>query len=138
MGSFNTIYAERRLDMATSSMFDYSQQQAQSGYSLANSQILQSSGIGSAQFYSPGQIPTYTVTTGIYPISAPECPKPQRRKTMLENVKGYVEKHKDMLFTLGLVILVDHFLFKGALRERIKGTVEGALKKVENSFHKEA
>jgi hypothetical protein len=133
MGSFNTIYAERRIDMATSSIYDYSQQQ-----SISNSQILQSQGIGSAQFFMPGQLPTYTVTTGIYPQQAPECPKPQRRKTMLENVKGYVEKHKDMLFTLGLVILVDHFLFKGALRERIKGTVEGALKKVENSFHKEA
>lgn len=65
-------------------------------------------------------------------------PKQAERNTMLQNVKGYVEKHKDMLFTLGLVILVDHFLFKGALRERIKSTVEGALKKVENSFHKEA
>jgi hypothetical protein len=94
------------------------------------------------QAYQPGQAFPVSQMGGTIPMFAhqsaiPTLPPPQRRKTMLENVKGYVEKHKDMLFTLGLVILVDHFLFKGALRERIKGTVEGALKKVEEKFHKE-
>jgi len=75
---------------------------------------------------TPGQI--YYTTSTFSPVSEP----PKRRKTMLENVKGYIEKHKDVIFTLGLVILVDHFLFKGALRERIKKTVEGVLSKAEN------
>lgn len=73
-----------------------------------------------------------------YPTMPPTPEPSKRRNTMLQNVKGYIEKHKDILFTLGLVILVDHFLFKGALRERIKNTIEGALKKVEDAFHKEA
>ena len=63
-------------------------------------------------------------------------PKKEEGKTMLGNVKGYIEKHKDVIFTLGLVILVDHFLFRGALRERIKGTIEGVLKKAENLIDK--
>lgn len=60
-----------------------------------------------------------------------------RRNTMMENVKGYFEKHKDVILTLGIVILVDHFLFKGALRNRIQSTVEGCLSKVEKALHKE-
>jgi len=81
--------------------------------------------------YTPGQ----AIPTPNEPYK-PEV-KPQRRKTMLENVKGYVEKHKDILFTLGLVILVDHFLFKGALRSKIQGTLEGVLKKAENMIQKQ-
>ena len=95
--------------------------------------------------YTPGQaIPTvdpifYLGGTVIPTPNEPYKPevKPQRRKTMLENVKGYVEKHKDILFTLGLVILVDHFLFKGALRSKIQGTLEGVLKKAENMIQKQ-
>lgn len=109
----DTLIAERRLN--TTNMISAMQQYPQGSSFIG-------SGLGN---YIPGQ------------AMMPE-PQPKRRKTMLENVKGYIEKHKDMIFTLGLVILVDHFLFKGALRERIKSTVEGALKKVENSFHKEA
>mgnify|MGYP001578597155 FL=1 len=56
----------------------------------------------------------------------------KRRKTMLGEVKEYIGKHKDVIFTLGLVILIDHFLFEGALRNRIKGTVEGVIKNLED------
>jgi hypothetical protein len=68
-----------------------------------------------------------------------EVPQPIKKenKTMLSNVKAYVEKHKDIIFTLGLIILIDHFMFKGALRNRIQTSIEGVLKKVEDKFQKE-
>lgn len=62
----------------------------------------------------------------------------KKEEKMLGKVKSYIDEHKNIIFTLGLVILVDHFLFKGALRERIKTSIEGVLTKVENKFHKEA
>jgi hypothetical protein len=58
-----------------------------------------------------------------------------RKKSMLDSVKNYVEKHKDMLFTIVLVVLIDHFLFGGALRSKIQTTLEGVLKKAEDKFH---
>jgi hypothetical protein len=100
-------------------------------------------GMPMSDIYMQSQYPQSSsfIGTGLgnYASSIPICPPPpQRRKTMLENVKGYIEKHKDIIFTLGLVILVDHFLFKGALRKRIKKTVEGVLSKAENMItHKE-
>jgi hypothetical protein len=108
--------------------------------------------MGQAQYYGTStagyceqNITTTTyppLSSGYYQYMKPPEPKIQpavqkRRFNMMENVKGYVEKYKDMIFTLGLVILIDHFMFKGALRERIKTTIEGALKKVEDKFHKE-
>jgi hypothetical protein len=63
-------------------------------------------------------------------------PKKENKK-MLDNVKGYIEKHKDILFTLGLIILIDHFMFNGALRTRIQSSIEGVLKTVEDRFHKD-
>jgi ribosomal protein L30/L7E len=70
-------------------------------------------------------------------LSAPLKPNKKEEKGMFQNVKDYIGKHRDMLFTLGLIIVVDHFLFSGALRERIKGSIEGMLKKVEDKFHKD-
>ena len=80
------------------------------------------------------QSPTYC---GI-PITEMLKPKIKKEeKGMFQNVKDYIGKHRDMLFTLGLIVIVDHFLFNGALRERIKGSIEGMLKKVEDKFHKD-
>jgi hypothetical protein len=45
----------------------------------------------------------------------------------MEVFKSYLAKHQDSLITLAIIILVDHFLFDGALRERIKSSVEKIL-----------
>lgn len=86
--------------------------------------------------YPYGSATVGTATAPSWFVLEKETPK-KGGKTMFDNVKGYVDKHKDMLFTLGLVILVDHFLFQGALRTRIKTSIEGVLKKVEDRFHQD-
>jgi hypothetical protein len=42
-------------------------------------------------------------------------------------VKSYFQKHEDTLMTMAIIILVDHFILEGALRDKIKATVEGFL-----------
>lgn len=63
--------------------------------------------------------------------------KPKEGK-VIESVKGYINKHRDFLMTLVLVLVVDHIVFKGALREKIKTVVDGALQKANNQHQKEA
>jgi hypothetical protein len=70
------------------------------------------------------------------PVSPlPPTPEKRKEKGMFGKVKEYIDEHKNIIFTLGLVILVDHFLFRGALKERIKNSIEGVLTKVEEKFH---
>ena len=80
-----------------------------------------------------GELPIQRTMEKPQTIEKPTTIKKENKK-MLDNVKGYVEKHKDIIFTLGLIILVDHFLFKGALRSRVKDSIEGVLKNVENKI----
>lgn len=58
--------------------------------------------------------------------------KGKEGKKMLQSIKEYFEKHKDVVMTLAIIVVADHFLFDGALRERIKAVIDGMLKKVEN------
>lgn len=44
--------------------------------------------------------------------------------SIMNSVKEYFQEHRGILFTVGLVILADHFVFAGAFREKIKALVE--------------
>jgi hypothetical protein len=57
----------------------------------------------------------------------------QRRGSM-DYLKGYFEKHQDQIITLGIVILLDHILFDGLFRDRLKGMVEKLIGTVETSM----
>ena len=70
-------------------------------------------------------------------VDAIEKSKP-KGEGMIETVKCYINKHRDFLFTVILVMVVDHFVFKGALREKIKGVIDGALNKANDNHQKEA
>jgi hypothetical protein len=49
-------------------------------------------------------------------------------------VREYLNKHRDVIFTLGCALLVDHFILGGALRTRIQKVVEAALARVEKAL----
>jgi hypothetical protein len=55
----------------------------------------------------------------------PEVPKGGAK--MMNSIKDYMKKHQDVIFTLVIIILVDHFVFNGALKNKIKETLEGIL-----------
>lgn len=61
--------------------------------------------------------------------------KKEERGTM-KMMKEYLEKHKDAIFTVALVMLVDHFIFGGAFREKIKITIEALLEKAQKQLAK--
>jgi len=50
---------------------------------------------------------------------------------MLKSLKKYYEDHQDIILTVGVVVLLDHFLFGGALRAKIQTTIEKLLSGVE-------
>jgi hypothetical protein len=57
----------------------------------------------------------------------------KEKKSMLQELRDYMKKHRDLLFTFGLVLLLDQLVFKGAFRERLENVVKGMLGKVEQA-----
>ena len=53
---------------------------------------------------------------------------------MFKTAKEYFINHRDILMTIGLAMLVDHFFFNGAFAEKIKGLVNGLIHKAEKSM----
>jgi len=53
------------------------------------------------------------------------------KKPMKEQIKEYLNKHRDLIFTVCVVLLIDHFFLGGSLRERVKSLVNKLLDKTE-------
>lgn len=49
-------------------------------------------------------------------------------------IRDYLSRHKDIIFTLVMALLVDHFVLGGALRQRIQRVVEAALERTEKAL----
>lgn len=56
---------------------------------------------------------------------------------VMNSFRIYLDKHRDTIFTVALVFLADHYILKGALKERLRRLLEGLLTRAENSLHKE-
>ena len=48
---------------------------------------------------------------------------------MLEHLKEYLAQYRNVLFTTLLVVLIDHFFLKGALRAKVTEKLSGLLDK---------
>lgn len=61
----------------------------------------------------------------------------KEEKNMLKEIatdaKEFVKNNRNVIYTIVVVALVDHFVFKGALRDRLKGLLEKMLNKAEKS-----
>ena len=55
-------------------------------------------------------------------------------KTVIGDVKGFVKEHRSTLYIIAIVFLVDHLVFEGAFRGRLKGLVDKLLNKAESSI----
>ena len=51
----------------------------------------------------------------------------ENNMNLSNSIKSYIEKNQDTFFTIAIVILLDHYLFEGALRSKIKTSVEGMI-----------
>lgn len=58
-------------------------------------------------------------------------------KSVSDDVVAFIKEHKETIYLVGAVAVLDQLLFNGAFRERIKGVVEAMLKKVEEKLKPE-
>ena len=54
--------------------------------------------------------------------------------SVVETLKSYFKKHEDVLISLAVVLVVDHFIFNGAFREKVEAIVNKLLDKAEKSI----
>ncbi len=59
---------------------------------------------------------------------------PTKKEKKVTMVRDYINKHRDVIFTLAVALLVDHFVLNGALRHRIQAVIEAALEKIEKAL----
>ncbi len=45
----------------------------------------------------------------------------------MESIKAYLDKHKDIFLTIGVILVLDHFVFGGVFREKLKNMINGFL-----------
>lgn len=68
------------------------------------------------------------------PQSAPAPPTPRKGhmlKELFGDLRGYIKENRDLIFSIVFVLVLDEYVFEGAFRERLKGVIEGVLKRVE-------
>ena len=51
------------------------------------------------------------------------------KESKMDYLKEYFSKNRDTIFTIVLVVLIDHFVFNGAFREKVKSVVDSMLNK---------
>lgn len=56
-------------------------------------------------------------------------------KEILADARNFIKEHRTVIYTVALVVLVDHFVFKGQFREKLKDLVGKFLKKAEDQLH---
>lgn len=52
----------------------------------------------------------------------------------MKSLRDWFDKHSDAIITIAVIVIVDHFLFSGSLRERLKGMMTGLLSKCEKQL----
>ena len=55
-------------------------------------------------------------------------------KTIANEVVSSIKEHKSLIMLCAALFAIDHFVFKGAFRERFKNLVEALIKKVEDKI----
>lgn len=76
-----------------------------------------------------GAMPPISYGTGMIDALNTKNWKKPEGKTMLGHLRDYLGKNRDIIFNVALIVLVDHFVFNGAFREKIKNLLDQFLVK---------
>lgn len=57
--------------------------------------------------------------------------KPIMEGTVLKDIRAFIIENRALLYWLTLLFILDHLVFEGAFKDRLKVIVEGIIKKVE-------
>lgn len=95
------------------------------------------SGAFQCQGYEPGRI----VYPGDLPTLAPEwrcqehknIKEPSMLGTVSKDLKSFILEHKLTIYWIAVLLLVDHFFFNGAYRQKINGIMHKLIGKVEDT-----
>lgn len=69
-------------------------------------------------------------------ITEPESPKNQSTmKTVIQDIKSFVSEHRNIIYGLVIVILIDHFFLGNKLSQRVKSMAEKMLGSVEKKVN---
>lgn len=64
-----------------------------------------------------------------------EVKKETRSMFGFKYVREYLDRHKETVMTVGVILFIDYFFLKGALRQRIQRSAERLLSNVEEKLH---
>jgi hypothetical protein len=59
---------------------------------------------------------------------------PKEHQSMFEEMRAYVREYRSVLFTLVIVLIVDHLFLGGALRARVQASLSGLIDKAERTL----
>lgn len=89
---------------------------------------------GHEHLYGTATYAAHPVTSTLVSTTSTTLPT-VKEKTMLQEVasdiKGFIREHRGMLYFIIIALLVDHFVFAGAFKERLKALCENIVGKVE-------
>lgn len=80
----------------------------------------------------PGSLTYYKNNHEVYK----EEVKPVLKGSFMDSLRNYLNNHKDLIYTLILAFLADHYVLGGAFREKIKAVVEKLLDKAQQKIGK--
>lgn len=76
-----------------------------------------------------------TARTETAPAYKPQQDKPKGKGVFSQisnDVKTFIIEHRSIIYFVAAAILIDHFLFKGAFRERLQSVADRLVKRVED------
>lgn len=67
-------------------------------------------------------------------LYAPETKSKSLMKTIIEDAKAFIHEHKSVIYTIILVLLVDHFFLNGRLKAKIQEVAHRFLNEAEKKI----
>ncbi len=93
-----------------------------------------STGLYYASLKDGTSIQVYSNFSEYYKKWLAQKPKESKMKEIINDLKKFVSEHRNIIYTVALVALADHFLFDGKFREKLKGLVDKMLNKAEKQL----
>jgi hypothetical protein len=93
-----------------------------------------------------GDIPTQVRVRAFDPIDETiiadsRIPLQPKEKTVFReiatDIKTFIKENKSLIYFIAFALLLDHFLFHGALKARLHAMIEKLMQRVENKVHSE-
>ena len=76
---------------------------------------------------------TSTTKSGILTPNKPE--ETNMVKEVVQDLKSFIKDHKSTIYLIAVLLIVDHFVFNGSMKEKLKSMMQNLVGKVENKLN---